>query len=442
MSVHVAADNSVALMAANARQAALRLAALPNDFRRKPLLAAAAAIEKQSVEILEANAIDCAAASVLVEQGKMSRALFKRLQTSERGVVQMAAQVREVAAQEDPLGRDLAVTALDTDLTLTKVTCPLGVVAVIFESRPDVIPQVASLALRSGNAILLKGGSEAERTNTVLVKIWREALAGFADVPADSINLLHTREDVNQLLAMDAEIDLIIPRGSNAFVRYIMQHSRIPVLGHGEGICHVYVDRTADLKKAFEICFDSKVQYPAACNSAETLLVHEEIAGRFLPEMIERYVAAGVELRGCARTMVVAGDSRVVEATEEDWATEYSDLVISIKIVSSVEEAIDHVNRWGSKHTDSIVTEDLKAATEFMDRVDAAGVYHNASTRFADGYRYGLGAEVGISTGKIHARGPVGVEGLTTYKYKLIGNGHTVASYSAGERTFKHRQLK
>ncbi len=442
MSVHPAVQSVASASATNARGSALKLAALPDELRRKPLLAAADAIERRSAEIIEANALDCAAAKTLVEIGQMSRALFKRLQTSDRGVAQMAAQVREVAALGDPLGRELAATALDDDLILRKATCPLGVIAVIFESRPDVIPQVASLALRTGNAILLKGGSEAEHTNTALVKIWREAIAAFPEVPADSINLLHTREDVNQLLAMDTAIDLIIPRGSNAFVRYIMQHSRIPVLGHGEGICHVYIDSAADLDKAFAISMDSKVQYPAACNSIETLLVHEKIASRFLPEMISRFNTAGVEVRGCARTLSICGSGLpIVPATEEDWGTEYSDLVLSIKVVGSLDEAIEHVNRWGSKHTDCIVTEDAKAAAAFMERVDAAGVFHNASTRFADGYRYGLGAEVGISTGKIHARGPVGLEGLTTYKYKLSGNGQTVASYSAGERTFKHRRL-
>ena len=441
MSTQLVTQSNVAAIAGKAREAALRLAPLSDEQRRKPLLAVADAIEHRSAEILAANEIDCAAAKQMVEQGKMSQALFKRLQTSERGVKQMAAQVREVAALEDPLGRELAVTELDQNLVLHKVTCPLGVVAVIFESRPDVIPQVASLALRTGNALLLKGGSEALNTNTVLVNIWRNAIAAFPEIPAESVNLLQTREDVNQLLAMDGDIDLIIPRGSNAFVTYIMQHSRIPVLGHGEGICHVYVDEAADLNKALNVAFDSKVQYPAACNSIETLLVHEAIAFRFLPEMIKRYAAAGVELRGCAKTRAVAGDV-VKSATEEDWDTEYSDLILSIRVVSSVDEAVDHVNRHGSKHTDAIVTEDQAAAKAFMERVDSAGVYHNVSTRFADGFRYGLGAEVGISTGKIHARGPVGLDGLTTYKYKLVGNGQTVASYSSGERKFTHRRLK
>jgi glutamate-5-semialdehyde dehydrogenase len=372
----------------------------------------------------------------------MSKSLFKRLQTSERGVAEMAAHVRGVAALPDPLGRELAVTALDDDLTLYKISCPLGVFAVIFEARPEVLPQIASLALRSGNAVLLKGGSEAEHTNTVLEAVWREALSAFPEIPPDAVTLLHTREDVNELLKLDDLVDLVVPRGSQSFVRYIMAHSRIPVLGHGEGICHVYLDRAADPAKALAIALDSKVQYAAACNAAETVLVHAEAAPKLLPELVGKFLAAGVEVRGCERTRALVPNAKVVAATEEDWATEYSDLIISIKVVASLNEAIEHVNRWGSKHTDTIVTEDAAAAREFMDRVDAAGVYHNASTRFSDGFRYGLGAELGIATGKTHARGPVGLEGLTTYKYKLAGNGHTVASYSSGERTFKHRHLK
>jgi len=434
-------DSPVTAQARRARAAALRLAALTDRLRRDALLAAADRLQQRSAEILAANAQDCASARLLVENGQMSRAMLKRLQIGPAGVGEMAAHVREVAALPDPLGRELSVTALDDDLILHRVSCPLGVVAVIFESRPEVIPQLAALAFRSGNALLLKGGSEAEQTNTCLAAVWREALAGFAEIPPDAISLLHTREDIARLLALDELVDLIIPRGSQGFVRHIMQHSRIPVLGHGEGICHVFIDRAADLQKALAVSFDAKVQYPAVCNAAETLLVHQEIAPVFLPPMLAQFAAAKVEVRGCPRTLALAGDQRLIPATEADWATEYSDLIISIRVVDSLPEAIDHINRWGSKHTDAIVTEDAAAAAEFLDRVDAAGVYHNVSTRFADGFRYGLGAEVGISTSKLHARGPVGLEGLTTYKYKLIGNGHTVASYVSGERTFKHRRM-
>jgi glutamate-5-semialdehyde dehydrogenase len=428
-------------MARRARQAALRLATLPDTIRQEALRVAADCLQQHASDIFAANTRDCAAASLLVEQKQMSPAIFKRLQIGEAGVAQMASHACGVANLPDPLGRELSVTALDDDLILHKVSCPLGVVAVIFEARPEVIPQLAALALRSGNALLLKGGSEAEHTNIALMAIWRDALARFPEIPADAVNLLHTREDVRQLLSLDSLVDLIVPRGSQAFVHYIAEHSRIPVLGHGEGVCHVYVDRAADLKKALGITFDSKVQYPAVCNAAETLLVHQEIAAVFLPEMFSQFKTAGVEMRACPRTIALGSGYGLIPATEADWQTEYSDLIISIKIVTGLDAAIEHINRWGSKHTESIVTEDPRAAAEFMERVDAAGVYHNASTRFADGFRYGFGAELGISTGKLHARGPVGLEGLTTYKYKLIGNGHTVASYISGERKFKHKRI-
>lgn len=368
--------------------------------------------------------------------------MFERLQASEPAIAQMAAGVREVAALNDPLGQLLAITELDDGLTLYKVTCSLGVVGVVFESRPDVISQVAALALKSGNSLLLKGGAEAARTNETLISIWQEALSQFPDVPKDALNLLHTRDDVAEMLTHDGEIDLIIPRGSREFVRYVAEHSRIPVLGHGQGVCHIYVDRAADLMMAQEIALDAKVQYPSACNALETLLVHEEIAGEFLPEMIARFRSAGVEVRGCPRVTALAKSQDIVPAVEGDWAAEYSDLIIAIKVVSSLEAAIAHIHTYGSGHTESIVTEDAGAAEHFLESVDAAGVFHNVSTRFADGFRYGFGAELGISTGKLHARGPVGLEGLTTYKYKLIGDGHVVASYSSGKSTFKHKKLK
>ncbi len=436
------AGSEVADVARRAKAAARVLATLPGSQRNELLLAAADLIEERSAEVLRANELDCRAAAEDVERGRMSRAMFERLRTSERGVGQMATGVREVAALPDPLGRELAVTELDDNLTLYKVTCPLGVVGVVFESRPDVIPQVTSLALKSGNALLLKGGAEAAHTNETLISIWHEALAQFPDAPADALNLLRTRDDVAEMLKRDEEIDLIIPRGSREFVRFVAEHSRIPVLGHGEGVCHVYVDVAANVEKARAIAFDSKVQYPAACNAAETLLVHEEIAGQFLPGMVEQFLSAGVEVRGCPRTLAVADSAGVVPATEDDWHAEYSDLIIAVKVVKDCGEAISHIHAYGSGHTESIVTEDREAAAHFLESVDAAGVYHNASTRFADGFRYGFGAELGISTGKLHARGPVGLEGLTTYKYLLVGDGQTVASYSSGERTFKHRRKK
>ena len=432
---------SVASLAGRARAASRALAKLSLGSRNEALLAAAQAIEQAAGPILEANRRDCLAAEASVAAGKMSSAMLARLRVDERGIAQMARQVREVASLPDPLGRRLSATELDEGLVLYKESCPLGVVGVIFESRPDVIPQLASLALKSGNAVLLKGGSEAAETNEAIVSVWRRSLGRFPSIPPDSVLLLHTREDTLNLLSQDRNVDLIIPRGSYELVQYVMQHSRIPVLGHGEGICHVYVDRAADLKKAVAITYDAKVQYPAVCNAAETLLVHQAIAAEFLPQAVARLKQAGVEIRGCPATMALLPNGGLVPATEKDWSTEYSDLVLSVRIVPSLDEAVEHINRYGSHHTDAIVTEDAEAARRFMNEVDSAGVYQNASTRFADGFRYGFGAEVGISTSKLHARGPMGLEGLTTYKYKLYGDGHTVAEYAKGLKRFTHRRL-
>jgi glutamate-5-semialdehyde dehydrogenase len=368
--------------------------------------------------------------------------MFARLRVDERGIAEMAARVRDVARLPDPLGRRLMATELDAGLVLYKESCPLGVVGIVFEARPEVVPQVASLALKSGNAAILKGGSEAARTNEALGSVWRNCLWEFPSIPADSLQLLHTRADVMELLALDHDVDLIVPRGSRELVEFVTRHSRIPVLGHGEGICHVYVDRAADLDKALKVTLDSKVQGPAICNAAETLLVHQDVAGAFLPGVFAMLREAGVEVRGCPRTLALLGKPEVVRATEQDWATEYCDLILSVKIVADAAEAIAHINHYGSRHTESIVTEDRETAQTFMDEVDAAGVFQNASTRFSDGFRYGLGAELGISNSKLHARGPVGLEGLTTYKYKLFGNGHTVAEYSKGLKQFKHKPLQ
>jgi glutamate-5-semialdehyde dehydrogenase len=434
-------ESSVASIARRARVASRAVAKLSSDARNQVLIAVAQAIEQGARKILDANERDCRTAESEVAAGRMSSAMLARLRVTERGIAQMAAQVREVARLEDPLGRRLSATELDDGLVLYRESCPFGVIGVIFESRPDALPQLASLALKSGNAILLKGGAEAAHTNEALVSIWRECLGKFPAVPADSINLLQTRADVKEMLALDRDVDLIIPRGSYALVQFIMQHSRIPVLGHSEGICHVYVDRAADLDKAIAIAYDAKVQYPAVCNAAETLLVHEAVAKRFLPLIVAKLKDAKVEIRGDSKTIALLPKDAIVPATEGDWSTEYSDLILSVKIVADLDDAIEHVNRYGSRHTDAIVTEDAEAAGRFLNEVDAAGVFHNASTRFADGYRYGLGAEVGISTSKLHARGPMGLEGLTTYKYKLVGSGHTVGPYAKGEKKFKHRRL-
>jgi glutamate-5-semialdehyde dehydrogenase len=431
----------VTSIAHSAREASRKLALLSGETRKASLLAIADALEENGERILAANAKDCAAAEKLLSSGEMTRALFSRLRIKESSIGEMAARVREVANLPDPLGKRLAITELDEGLILHKESCALGVIAVVFESRPDVVPQIASLALKSGNAVLLKGGAEAANSNESIVAVWRETLCRFPDVPRESIHLLQSRSDVMELLRLQGEVDLLIPRGSKEFVAFMEQNSRIPVLSHGEGICHVFVDRAADLSRAVRVTLDSKVQYPAACNSVETLLVHKDIAAAFLPRVVAELRRANVEIRGCPRVLALLPEAKLVPAIEKDWSTEYSDLILSVKIVDTLEQGLEHIHRYGSRHTECIVTEDQAVAERFLQEVDAAGVFHNASTRFADGYRYGLGAEVGISNGKLHARGPMGIEGLTTYKYKLRGNGHIVAEYSSGVHHFKHRPL-
>jgi glutamate-5-semialdehyde dehydrogenase len=321
---------------------------------------------------------------------------------------------------KDPIGRVLEKTELDEGLTLQKVQTPIGVIATIFESRPDAGPQIASLAIRTGNAVLLKGGREAAATNSALVDVIRDVLNRHRVV--DAVQLVSTREEIAELLKMDDLIDLVIPRGSNEMVRQIQQSTKIAVLGHADGVCHVYIDEFADPDKAIRIAVDSKVQYPAVCNAAETLLLHSKFAAR--EKILKSLSAVGVELR------------------DSGFGSEYLDLIINVKVVDSMDEAIDHIHRYGSGHTDAIVTESMENAQRFLNEVDSAGVFWNASTRFADGFRYGFGAEVGISTNKTHARGPVGVDGLLIYKYQLIGDGHVVASYTGeNARSFRHRKL-
>jgi len=430
---------SISAQVQAARRAARELARLSTDQRNQILLAAADMIEAREAEILNANQQDCESLERELAAGTTSAALLKRLKTSSAGIKDMAKQVRDVARLEDPLGRVLATTELDDGLTLRKVSCALGVVAVIFESRPDVVPQVGSLAIKTGNGLVLKGGAEARQTNRVLVSIWHEALAAVSPSLRPAICAIADRADVARILEMDRDIDLVVPRGSTEFVNYVFEHSRIPVLGHGSGVCHIYVDSAADLNMAKNVIVDAKVQYPAACNSVEKVLVHQAVAPAFLPALAEALQSAGVEVRGCTRTTKML-PIRTIPATEQDWHTEYGDLMITIKIVDDIGEAIEHINHYGSRHTESILTNDENAADRFMDEVDAASVFHNTSTRFADGFRYGLGAELGISNSKLHARGPVGLEGLLTYKYKLHGSGQTVTDYAQGKRTFKHRQ--
>ncbi|MEE8110659.1 MAG: glutamate-5-semialdehyde dehydrogenase, partial [bacterium] len=393
----------------------MTLAPIGPEVRDAALDAMAEALERGAGEILEANREDCAEAEAAVRAGEMTQALYGRLALDESKAAGMAESVRAVRRQADPVGRSDYACRLDEGLVIRRVTCPLGVIAAVFEARPDAVPQIASLCLKSGNAVILKGGKEALRTNRVTARL----LAGAAEsrgIPEGALQILEGREEVKALLEVEGLVDLIIPRGSNAFVRYIRQNTQTPVLGHADGICHLYVDRAADLKMGVDLVIDAKTNYPAACNTIETLLVHEDAAADFLPEAVRALRDAGVEVRGCEKARAVVAD--VAPASEEDWDTEYLDLILSIRVVPDLAEAVRHVNRHGSNHTDAIVTEDPAAAEAFLSGVDSASVLWNASTRFADGYRYGLGAEVGISTEKLHARGPVGLEGLVTYKYQ------------------------
>ncbi len=425
---------SLIQLAQQTQQAARRLGVLSEDERNRAIEAIANALEASTAKILAANEADCQAA----KDGGISQALYARLKLGETKLQAAIAGVRDVGQLPDPLGVCQIHRELDEGLILKRVTCPLGVLGIIFEARPEALIQITSLAIKSGNGVILKGGKEATRSCQALVEVIHQALVQTKVDPA-TVQLLTTREEIKQLLELDEYVDLIIPRGSNSFVRYVQENTSIPVLGHADGICHLYIDRAANLDKAVAIAVDAKTQYPAACNAIETLLVHQEIASEFLPPIAAALTERKVELRGDERTCRII---EAIAATEADWSTEYSDLILSIKIVDSLEEAIAHINTYGSKHTDAIVTEDKLAATAFLDRVDAAGVYHNCSTRFADGFRYGFGAEVGISTQKIPPRGPVGLEGLVTYKYQLTGNGHIAATYTGAEaKSFTHRDL-
>ncbi len=429
-----------------AKSASIPLASVPGAVKDRALAAMAQALDSNREKLISANKKDLAAAEKLVEAGKLPKALIKRLKVDNIKIDEMIAGIKDVIKFEDPVGKTLSALELDSGLELYQVSCPIGLIGVIFESRPDVVPQIMSLCLKSGNATIFKGGSEAVHSNRTIFDVLVKAIEGTEGMPAGAFALMETREEVNEMLKLDDYINLIIPRGSNEFVKYIQDNTRIPVLGHSAGICHVYVDSEADMNTALDVCYDAKVQYPAVCNAMETLLVHKDIAEKFLPEMGKRYNEAGVELRCDERSFRLLKNmgflKALLHATEEDWRTEYNDLILSIKIVDSLDEAIDHINKYGSHHTDAIVTEDKSNAGRFIDLVDSSSVMWNASTRFADGFRYGKGAEVGISTNKIHARGPVGMEGLLIYKYALIGKGHKVADYAGkNARKYTHKKL-
>lgn len=434
MTVSQIASPPLIAIAQQTRAAARQLAVLPTEAKNRAIAAIASALESAKDEILAANTADCQAAAA----DGIPKPLYHRLKLDAAKLKDAIAGVRDVGKLSDPVGAVQIQRQLDQGLILKRITCPLGVLGVIFEARPDAAIQISALAIKSGNGVILKGGKEAVRSCEAIVKAIQQGLAK-TDVNPAVVQLLTTREETLALLQLDQYVDLIVPRGSNAFVRFVQDNTRIPVLGHAEGICHLYVDKAADIAKAVEIAVDAKTQYPSACNAIETLLVHQAIAPSFLPLVACALQERQVELKGDERTREILD---IAAATEADWATEYSDLILAIKIVDSLESAIAHINTYGSRHTDAIATEDSVAASTFLAQVDAAGVYHNCSTRFADGFRYGFGAEVGISTQKMPPRGPVGLEGLVTYKYQIIGDGHIAATYTGeNAKSFTHKDL-
>jgi len=425
-----------------AKSATLVLAALGAETKNSALKAMAKALDENRKKILEANANDVSNAEKMAEKGKLSDSLVKRLKVNDEKISGMIDGIKDVIKLEDPVGETISTLKLDEGLVLYQIKCPIGMLGVIFESRPDVVPQIMSLCLKSGNGVAFKGGSEASNSNRVLFDVLTEAAAS-AGVPKEAFVLMETREDINHILGMHEYIDLLIPRGSNEFVKYIQNNTKIPVLGHSAGICHIYVDDEADIDLALAVTLDSKIQYPAVCNALETLLVNSKIADKFLPRMAKLFKENNVEIRADKRAKnSIPKDISVVDAKEEDWDEEYNDLIISIAVIDGLEEAIDFINKHGSHHTDAIITTNKDKQFEFVRSVDSADVFINASTRFSDGFRYGKGAEVGISTNKIHSRGPVGMEGLMIYKYVLIGDGQAVKDYVGKDaKKFKHQKM-
>lgn len=418
------------------KRSSILLATAPTDLKNKALKSIADKLKKKSGEIIAQNKID-------LDNGiksNLSSPLQKRLKFDEKKLETVINGINDLIKLEDPVNKILSVMQLDQDLILTKVSVPIGVIGVIFESRPDALVQISTLCLKSGNSVILKGGKEAVNTNKILSEIIISSIEEIDRIFKNTMHLIETREEVKEILQYDKYINLIIPRGSNDFVRFIQNNTSIPVLGHADGICHLYIDNEADINEAVKIAIDSKTQYVAVCNALETLLVHKEIAQAFLPELKKEMDKKNVQLIGDEETLkIIPG---IQKATEKDWKTEYLDLILSIKTVDNIDQAIEHINTYGSNHTDSIVTKNKQNADKFKSLVDSASVLVNCSTRFSDGFRYGMGAEVGISTNKIHARGPVGLEGLTIYKYILEGKNHIVDDYATGKKKFNHKRLK
>ncbi len=408
------------------------LAASTVELRNKALLEAASLLKEHKEEIFAENKKDMEAA----EENHISDAVKKRLKFDEGKLTASIKGMEQLVELDDPLNKVTLHRQLDEGLLLKRVTCPIGVIGVIFEARPDALIQISSLCLKSGNCAVLKGGKETANTNRILFRLIREGVVK-AGLPESCLMQVDTHNEIDELLECDDCVDLLIPRGSNQFVQYIMNHTKIPVMGHADGICHIYVDKEADYDKAVRIIVDAKTQYTAACNAVETLLVHQDIAEAFLPKLSDALKDAKVTVKGTEEvTRLIGGETIAVEDFKE-----YLELAVSIRLVKDVDEAVSHINTYGSHHTDAIITENRETAEHFMQMVDSAGVYQNCSTRFADGFRYGFGAEVGISTGKIHARGPVGLDGLVTYKYKLYGGGEIVRDYASGEKEFHFRDL-
>lgn len=405
-------------IAKQAKNASLEMAELTTEIKNQALLNIADAIEKNKEKIFEANKTDLEQA-----QDNVSPSVFNRLKLDENKMRDMIQGIRDVVKLEEPIGKTLLARQLDEGLNLYKVSCPIGVIGIIFEARPDVIAQISSLAIKSSNAVILKGGKESINTNKTILGIINSVLNNIKEFPKHALSQVFTHEDVAEMLKCDTYIDLIIPRGGNKLVKFIKENTKIPVLGHADGICHIYVDEGADFEIAKKVIIDAKTQYPSACNTVETLLINEKFNRK--DELLK-------ELKNANITLVSNPDT---------WAFEHGDKTLAYKTVKDLDEAINHINTYGSGHTDCIITNNNANAQKFMQKVDSAGVYQNVSTRFADGFRYGFGAEVGISTNKTHARGPVGLEGLTIYKYKLIGNGHIVKDYVDGVRHFNHKDL-
>lgn len=404
------------------------MASKPAEMRNRALAEIIKALQANQEEIFRANEQDLAEAA----ENNVPEAVVKRLKFTPQKLSDAVKGIENLIAMPDKVYETQLVRELDEGLTLVRESCPIGVIGVIFEARPDAMVQIASLCIKSGNCAILKGGSETKHTNKILFSLIAQS-AAKSGLPENCLFQAEQRDEISELLSCHESVDLLIPRGSNAFVQYIMDHTKIPVMGHADGICHIYVDKTFDIDKAVLVLIDAKTQYTAACNAVETLLVHKDAVDLLMPRLNEALKEHQIELRATAD---IASRYDSILATEEDFETEYLDLILSAKTVENIDEAIVHINQYGSHHTDCIITEDREAAEYFMRMVDSAGVYQNCSTRFADGFRYGFGAEVGISTGKLHARGPVGIEGLLTYKYKLYGNGQIVADYASGKKEF------